>query len=366
MSDYRVPLDSPNPDAQRFIRCLLGQEKPERPPLIEYLVDPVVMQPITTELLGRQWVRLEPGDRESQAAYWDNFIEFWYRMGYDFVRLELSLPFQEQHLLAPDTAPQSEGDRAWADEHRGAIRTWDDFEKYNWPKVEEADFFAYEYVDSHLPEGMGIMASHAGGILEHLTWIMSYEGLCFALYDAPDLVQAISKRLGSLMQDYYERLLELKNLIALFPGDDMGFRTATLISPDALRRYILPWHRRFAQMAHERGIPYFLHSCGNVGAIMEDLIQDVHIDGKHSFEDAIIPASEFHRQYGDRIATLGGVDMHVLSHAKPEEVRKYVRNLIDACAPKGRFAIGSGNSIPTYVPVENYLTMLDEALRYNG
>ncbi len=363
VKDYCIPLDNPNPDADRFIRCMVGEEKCKKPPMVEYLVDAVVMRPIITDLLDREWVIPKPDDRESQAAYWDNVIEFWYRMGYDFVRLELSLPFHEHHLLTKDTAPRSEGDRAWADEHSGTVMTWENFEKYQWPRVEEADFSPYEYVDSHLPDGMGIMTSHAGGICEHLTWIMSYEGLCLALYDAPDLVEAVCERLGTLMESYYERLLKLENLIALFPGDDMGFRTATLISPDDLRKYILPWHRRFAKMAHARGVPYFLHSCGNVGAIMEDLIGYVGIDGKHSFEDVILPASESHSRYGDRIATLGGVDVHILSNAEPEDVRKYVRNLINACAPTGRFAIGSGNSIPSYVSAENYLTMLDEALR---
>jgi len=363
MKDYCVPLDNPNPDADRFIRCLLGQERCEKPPMVEYLVDPAVMRPIVTELLGRKWVTPQPGDRESQTAYWDNFIEFWYRMGYDFVRMELSLPFQENRLLIQDTAPQSEGDRAWANEHQGTIMTWEDFERYDWPRVEEADFFPYEYVDAHLPEGMGLMACHAGGMYEHLSWIMSYEGLCWALYDDPDLVEAVTERLGTLMESYYRRLLELDNLMALFPGDDMGFRTATLISPHHLHQCILPWHRRFAELAHQRGVPYFLHSCGNVEAIMTDLIEDVGIDGKHSFEKVILPAPEFQRRYGDRIATLGGVDVHILSYAEPDGVREYVRGLIDACAPAGRFAIGSGNSIPSYVPVENYLTMLDEALR---
>ena len=44
----------------------------------------------------------------------------------------------------------------------------------------------------------------------------------------------------------------------------MGFRTATLVSPAALRRYVLPWHKRFAAMTHATGRPYFLHSCGNL------------------------------------------------------------------------------------------------------
>ena len=48
----------------------------------------------------------------------------------------------------------------------------------------------------------------------------------------------------------------------------------------------------------------FLHSCGNLAGIMDELIDEVKIDGKHSFEDAIIPAEEFQRKYGDRVTVL--------------------------------------------------------------
>ena len=363
MYDYCVPLSQPSPDAQAFIRCLTGEQTPERPPLVEYLIDEVLMRPILAEMMGREWVEPQPDDRSSQIAYWDNFIEFWYRMGYDFVRLELSLGFTHHHLFAEDTAPESVRQRSWADEHRGTITSWDDFERYPWPTVTDEHFFAHEYVVSHLPAGMGLISNHGGGICEWLTWMMSYEGLCLALYDAPDLVAAVAQRIGALMEQYYKRLLQLDGLIAVFPGDDMGFRTQTLIGPDALREYCLPWHQRFAQMAHQAGVLYLLHSCGNVEAIMEDLVEDVGIDGKHSFEDVIIPISQFQQRYGDRIAVLGGVDVHNLATCSPDQLRRYVREVIDECAPRGRFAVGSGNSIPSYIPVENYLTMLDEALR---
>lgn len=219
-----------------------------------------------------------------------------------------------------------------------------------------------EYINEHLPEGMGFISSHAAGIFEHLSWVMSLEGLCLALYDDPALVQAVSDRIGTLITQFYEHLLQLDRLIVVFPGDDMGFRSGTLIAPDALRKYCLPWHKRWAQMAHERGLPYFLHSCGNLQAIMEDLIGDVRIDGKHSFEDAIIPVQEFRKQYGDRIAVLGGIDLNILSAGTPQQVRQHTRYLIETCGARGRYAVGSGNSIPSYVPVENYLSMVDEAL----
>jgi uroporphyrinogen decarboxylase len=351
----RVPLAHPKPDSQAFLKAVLTPHEPDRPRLVEYLVNEPVFRAVL-ERLGRRWVPPGP-DRESQAAYWDNFIAFWYHMGYDFVRIELAMNFPHP------SRPGGDSGRVYAETAAGPIGSWDDFAAYPWPQPAEADFAPYEYIAAHLPEGMGLIVCHAGGIYEHLASLLGYERLCLALYDDPALVAAVANRLGMLMTAYYERLLQLDRVIAIFPGDDMGFRSATLISPDALRRYTLPWHAQFAQMAHDRGLPYFLHSCGNIEAILPDLIETVGIQAKHSFEDAIAPIADFKRRWGSRIGVLGGVDLDKLTRLDPESLRRYVRKIIDDCSPGGRFALGSGNSVPDYIPVENYLTMVDEALR---
>jgi uroporphyrinogen decarboxylase len=359
MTLMNIPFDNPKPDGERWVDQLLGRAQ-GKPRLVEYLVDETIMRPVLTEILGRMWVP-EAGGRENEKAYLDNFIEFWYRMGYDFVRYERGMGFSTRTLLAPDTAPDAHKDRAWADEHQGVIRSWEDFHSYPWPRIEAVDFFGYEYINSHLPEGMGFVVSHAAGVLEHLTNLMSYEGLSLALHDDPELVQAISDKVGGLMVEFYKHLLALDRVVAIFPGDDMGFRTATLIAPAHLRKYVLPWHKRFAEMAHAAGRPYFLHSCGNLARIMDDLIEDVKIDGKHSYEDAILPVEEFQKRYGERIAVLGGLDVHRLTTGTQEDVRRHTRYLIETCGSRGRYAIGSGNSIPSYIPAANYLAMVDEA-----
>ncbi|KKL56495.1 hypothetical protein LCGC14_2244840 [marine sediment metagenome] len=350
-----VPLAKPAPDCDRFIRAVTTDYEPERPPLIEYILDRAVLEPILA-MLDRPWVS-PGGDRDQQRAYWDNFIAFWHHMGYDFVRLEIALAFPRPHREGGVRG------RSYAETAVGPIANFQQFEEYPWPEPDHADLFCYEHVTGHLPEGMGLIANHAGGPLETLTYLMGYETLCISLFDQPELVAAVAQRVGSLMEAFYRRILQLPRLIAVFPGDDMGFRSATLISPDALRTYTLSWHRRFAEMAHTAGLPYFLHSCGNLMEIMDDLIDDVGIDAKHSFEDAICPAGQAKRLWGSRIGILGGVDIDKLTRLSGPELRKYFRDVIDQCAPGGRFAIGSGNSIPDYIPPANYLTMIDEALR---
>lgn len=358
---YSIPLSHPKPNAQEFIDILLGKTNSTRVPLVEYLVDAVLMKPIVTRMLNRQWVD-DIGTRDTQQANLDNFIQFWYRLGYDFVRFERGFLFPTHQLMGNDASLGENKQRAWSDEHQGSITSWSDFESYPWPKVEDYDFFPFEYLNAHMPEGMGLMTCHSGGIYEHLSMLMSYEGLCLALYDNPELVKAITDKVGGLMEKFYHHLLDLDRIIAIFPGDDMGFKSGTLISPSDIKKYFLPWHKKFVEMAHQKQLPYFLHSCGNLELIMDNLISEVKIDGKHSFEDVIIPVQEFQQKYGDRIAVLGGMDVNILSAVTPNEIRKKTRELIETCGKRGRFAIGSGNSIPSYIPLENYLAMVDETL----
>ena len=138
-----LPLVSPRPDARQFIDHLMGRSNGGRTPLVEYLVDAAVMKPILTGLLGRPWVEYG-NDRISQKACLDNVLAFWHRLGYDFVRFEQGLPFFEGRIEGDDRTADA-GRRAWADEHKGAIANWTDFERYPWPRIEDFDFFPFEY-----------------------------------------------------------------------------------------------------------------------------------------------------------------------------------------------------------------------------
>jgi uroporphyrinogen decarboxylase len=356
-----LPLSNPNPDAQECIDILMGRIPQCRTPLIEYVIDDVVWKPIVTDMLQRRWIDIGH-ERESRNAYLENFIQVWYRLGYDCVKYENDAGFVQHRVSARDPSPWSKKQREWMDEHRGAITSWEEFEKYPWPDISRVDFSDYEYLNSTLPEGMGLITSHGGGIFEHVSWIMSYEGLCIALYDNPDLVKAVIDKTGSIIEGFYRHILDLDRVVAILQGDDMGFRTGPLVAPDILRSYFLPWHKRYARLTHDRSIPYFLHSCGKVDSIMHDLIEDVRIDGKHSFEDVIIPVQEFQERYGNSIAVLGGLDVNILGAGTPDDVRRKTRFLIETCGHRGRYAIGSGNSIPSYIPLINYLTMVEEAL----
>ncbi|MDZ7266202.1 MAG: hypothetical protein ONB48_02575 [candidate division KSB1 bacterium] len=96
-----LPLGHPQPDAKKCIAVLMGRAQQSRPPLVEYIIDDVVMRPIVTELLGRTWVP-EAAERAAQQAYLDNLIVFWHRLGYDFIRIERNLPLPTHQMYIPE------------------------------------------------------------------------------------------------------------------------------------------------------------------------------------------------------------------------------------------------------------------------
>jgi uroporphyrinogen decarboxylase len=366
----KVPLKNPRPDADNFKKVILREKTPQRPPFIELHIDKEVVREMIEKELNGQWVEPLPDDRETQKACLKNYIECWYRLGYDCIRLtgefrfSGGLHFASQVREGEDTAILSRGDRKWVEEGKGVISSWEDFEKYPWPSLSEVDLWPMEFVSANLPEGMGLLACPSAGVFEiGLNNLFGYENLSYLLYDNPELVKAVFDRVGGLIYCYYEDILGLDNLVGFFQGEDMGFKTGTLIAPKSLREYILPWHKKIAQLAHENDLLYLFHSCGNLEAIMEDLIEDVKIDAKHSFEDAIMPVTQFKEKYGDRIAVLGGVDMDKLCRLEEAELRMYVRGVIDICMKGGGYALGSGNSVPNYMPLRNFLIMLDEGLK---
>jgi uroporphyrinogen decarboxylase len=153
---------------------------------------------------------------------------------------------------------------------------------------------------------------------------------------------------------------------ALRQGDDLGFKTSTFLPPDILRQYVFPIYKRMVQAAHEKDKCFILHSCGNLAEVYDDLIDDCGIDAKHSYEDVILPVNEFKKQYGHRVTPLGGLDVDKVCQLGEADLRAYTRKMVEDCFADGFWALGTGNSLTDYMPVENYLIVLDEAMKVTG
>jgi len=380
----KIPIEKPRPDFDTFERVLKGELAPRKVHFVELGVDEEIMRAVTEDLFGARWVPQSldtgrgsvpigaralaywvPQSPETRRDYIRQRIEFFHRLGYDSYPAGptfRNMPESKARTTA-DTAELSHGQRSWVDESGGLVKTWDDFERIAWDRI-EPDVSEIEVAGRLVPDGMKVVV-WASLFEMCLEYFFGYEDLFILSVENPELVAKVFEMWGRKVYDAYRAALDVPNVGALFHADDLGYGTSTMLSPEFLRAHVFPWFARYAALAHERDGTYWYHCCGNVSAVMGDLIDDVRIDAFHSFQDSIIPIGEFSDRYGERIAALGGIDMDKLVRLPEPELRAYVRATLDACMP-GRFALGSGNSVANYIPLSNYLAMLDEGAKYSG
>lgn len=356
-------LEHPAPDFAGLERVLRGDQQPKRVHLVELLIDEEILKAMAERYLGQAWI---PSMAETRELYFRQLVTMYYRLGYDYVPVSCWPIHWMNHppvgwQASEDTAELSRGEREWAREGHGLITSWRRFEQFPWEEI-EPDCSPYEIVARSLPIGMKMVVET--NFFEHvLETLLGFEGLFYMLYDDPALVAQVFARWGQKVYDFYESVIGLEEVGAVFHADDMGFNTSTLVAPDTLREYVFPWLSKYAALAHEHGKMFWLHSCGNhyAGGTIEDLIEDVNIDAFHSFQDVILPVTEFKARYGERVATLGGVDVDRLARMEEAPLRQHVRRILQRCMAGGRFALGSGNSVTNYIPLRNYIIMLEES-----
>jgi uroporphyrinogen decarboxylase len=349
------------PDWEGFVACLRREGTPRRVFNIEIYLDEEVKQ-----LLCPRFSLTEGTDPSDPWFMQKREILLQRFLGYDYVvgKLEgVELAFH--WISAEDTAgAKRAAGRQYIDEHRGPITNWEEFERYPWPDLSKADTRVLEWYEKNLPDDMCVIGGLTGHFAEDLSWLMGYETLCLALFDQRDLVQAIADRLMTMYSSIVELYLQFSRVRMVWGTDDMGFRSGTLISPKDLRELVLPGHKMLAARCHEEERLYLLHCCGRLTEIYPDIVFDIRADAKHSFEDTIEDVRDVKREWGDKIALLGGLDMDFMCRATEAEVRARTRNTLEACHPGGGYCLGTGNSVANYISVDNYLAMLDEARRW--
>jgi uroporphyrinogen decarboxylase len=372
-----MPIERPFKTYADFehLRKVLMRETAGGPvPIIELFADPEIMSEVTgIEYPSDKAVEIftQAGDAmdnpemlELAIRLMDLSLEYSKAVGYDYVMMIPIVPLKQSGRSLAGDADDRRKNRAWMEEHEGVIKTRKDFDEYPWPSPEQVNIFPVEYIAPKMPQGMKVMLM-CTGIFDDLMEMMGFQNMAIKSIDEPGLVEDVLERLTVLAERAVELGAAHPATGAVFYSSDMGFNSGTILSPAFMRRYVIPRLKRIADACHRHGKPFLLHSCGNVLSIMEDLIDVVGIDAKHSFEDKIRPVEEWYRQYHDRIAILGGVDVDLLSRGTPEQVRERTRRILETCAPGGGYCMGTGNSVANYIPINNYYAMLDATREWN-
>ncbi|MFH0965444.1 MAG: uroporphyrinogen decarboxylase family protein [Planctomycetota bacterium] len=340
----------PSPDFSQ-VRDALFARTPRYVPLAELKVDEDVM----AAFLGRPYAGLP------------DLVDFQLRAGYDYVRVRpaYSLIYEGRTDVTAKYSVYGAGSKtiSWAQEHEGRIRSRADFDGYPFPTLDDVDFSNLREVHRLLPDGMKIMSS-VTGIWESVWMLMGFETFCFACYDDPRLVADLFERLAVFHFDVFSRAIDSPGVGAMWYTDDLAYATGPMIDPALLRRYVFPWVRRMGDLCRERDMPFVFHSDGDVSSLIDDLLA-AGVTALHPIEPKALDAAALKRAYRGRLALVGNIDVDLLSRASPDVVRRVTADRIRSLGPDG-YCVGSANSIPSWVPIDNFRAMTQTALSMRG
>jgi len=329
---------------------------PRRLPLYEHLISERFME----RVLGCEFTGLDRGNYEDKLEYFRNYCRFFLEMGYDTVSFECCI------------GPSMPGSGSLGSHVPGVIRDMDDFRKYPWDEIPDMYFEKntdmFKALRETLPEGMKAVGGAGNGIFECVQDVTGYMDLCYIRADDFELYGKLFERVGKTNLAIWSRLLERFGdifCVARF-GDDLGFKTNSLIPDSDIREFVIPAYKPIVELAHGYGKPLLLHSCGNIFNVFDDIIDETGIDAKHSNEDQIAPFAEWVERYGDRIGNFGGIDTDALCRCSEKEIKEYILDVLEQVDGKGGIAFGSGNSIPDYVPEAGYLAMIETVREYRN
>jgi hypothetical protein len=206
------------------------------------------------------------------------------------------------------------------------LKDWADLDALRVPDVR--DPVRWESLDGARERaGDRFLLANGISIYERVHFIRGLENTWTDIYDAPQQLGRLIDLLVEMNLYAIERYAEAGADGYIF-CDDWGLQGALMVSPDAWREIWKPRYARIYRAAHDAGLLTFLHSCGYIVDILDDLIEAgldvIHMDQQENMGLELLGG-----RFGGRITFFAPVDIqHTMVYGTLDEIRAYCRDMV--------------------------------------
>ena len=243
-----------------------------------------------------------------------------------------------------------------------------DLDRYTWPKLAPPARFVglAERAKAIQDAGYATVLLSGVTLFEQATLLRGLDALLMDVVADEEFFSALLVKLKELMLPYASALLEQVGAFTdvFVTGDDLGMTAGPMMSPQTYRRLIKPHEAELLDVIkkHTSG-KIFFHSCGNVYALLGDLIE-VGVDLLNPVQVSageMGDTARLKREFGDRLSFCGGIDtQRVMPQGTRDDVRREVRRRIKDLAPGGGYVAAAVHCLQPDVPPENIVAMCEE------
>jgi uroporphyrinogen decarboxylase len=202
-----------------------------------------------------------------------------------------------------------------------------------------------------------ILVKFSYSLFERAWSIRGMENLMMDFIRNPSFVHELFSCITSFNLEMIE-YLTLYPVDGIYFGDDWGGQNGLLMSPDMWRTYIKPYIKQMYNQAHKQGYDVFIHSCGNVSLLLDDLIE-IGVNVFNPFQPEVMDIEDVMSRYSGKLAYYGSISIQkTLPFGTPEEVTREVEHRLFQAKKYGGLIPSPSHDMPPDVPLENTLAML--------
>ncbi|MGE4565882.1 MAG: uroporphyrinogen decarboxylase family protein, partial [Victivallaceae bacterium] len=198
---------------------------------------------------------------------------------------------------------------------------------------------------------------HCGSMIGKIRDMLTFEGLAYAMYDYPEMVEDMVETCCVLVEDFLDQVLGEIDFDYASGWEDICFKNGPIVSVDFFRDVVMPRYKRINAKLKKHGIDLWYTDCdGDVRPILPFFMEG-GINCLFPFEvmGCSHPA-ELLNQYPE-LRIMGGVDKIELAKG-PEAIRRYLETLAPL-VKRGGYIPFCDHRCPPNVKVGDYLYYLN-------
>lgn len=235
---------------------------------------------------------------------------------------------------------------------------------YEFPNPEDDRFFADIPGKLQKRKDCFRVFSIGFSLYERAWTLRGMENLMMDFIDHPAFVRDLLRRIADYNIAQVRHALSY-DIDAVYFGDDWGQQHGLQMGPVLWRRFIFPELRRMFSAVRNAGKYVFLHSCGDVDELFDDLV-GIGLNCFNPFQPEVMDVPSLLRQYRGRLCFHGGLStQRTLPYGAQDAVRKEARALM-SLGREGGYVFSPAHAVEGDVPLENMMAFIEEALSQPG
>jgi hypothetical protein len=148
-------------------------------------------------------------------------------------------------------------------------------------------------------------------------------------YEHPEELGRLLDKLADLAIDAVGVMADI-GAQGIISCDDWGLQDRPMVSPEIFREFFKPRYAKVYGYARERGLLTFLHSCGHIADLLDDLIEaDLQVIQMDQQEN--MGVDSLAKRFGGRLCFWCPVDIQqTMVWGSLDDIRAYAKHLIEA------------------------------------